>query len=746
MGHYSSHRTHSSNNVRSARRAHSAVRAAAFEALECRQLMANGSWQPLVIPCTTGNDVVTITREGDFLKVINNGVTTSHRWKSVQIPGSTPGSTVTLKGISKVVVNGEHGNDCILADDTVTVPLEAKGGAGDDMISGGVGNDTIYGGANALQNVYESGSDTVTGRDGNDKLCSPKYGRASINAGAGHDTVTGGSGDDSIDAGEGNDRVDAGMGYDNVHGRGGSDFIMGGWEADTIYGEGENDTINGGDGNDRIEAGAGHDTVHGDDPDDLNRTGNDTVYGGEGWDTVDGGNGEDKIFGDGGRDWFIHSPARDFYHGGADLDSLDYRATGNGVRVKLTTSSNGSNGNGPAGQNDYVHNDIEAAWGGTGNDTLEGSNNADSLFGGIGNDSIRGYNGADSLSGGVGFDTIMGDAGMDNISGGDNDDEIHGGADSDYLYGDGGSDLIVAIGGGSADGCYGGSGDDSIWMDLTQWEKSDATSAEKNAGRFHAVNVFFKGVSKEIEGQKIADPTVDLNALGGYTSFGDKPLFGSAGINRHDVSQGQIGNCGFVAGLANIADKRGSRIRESIVDLRDGTFAVRFNFVGVESYARIDNDLPVRVPSTKKLAYARLGNGGAMWVALLEKTEALIQGGYGALWGIHPSVPFNRYGFGTTEHWNDDVNGMLNDLSTRLNQGKMVTAWTGSFTLDTTKPILPIHAYEVVQVNKGTGMIQIYNPWGTDTNGDFVQGSDDGLIWVSAQQFNDKFINAVVAS
>ena len=738
--------THSGQSVSTQSNTKAKIQAAAMEALEQRQLLASGSWQPLVITCTAQDDVVLFKQQGDFLTVTNDGVANTYRWKSKMIPGSTPNSQVILPGINKIVVDGSYGNDSLLADNTVTVPMQIKGGAGNDLISGGMGDDEIYGGANVLQSVYESGYDIITGRGGNDTICSPKYGSASINANEGNDTVTGGTGNDYIDAGTGDDNVDAGMGQDTVHGRDGKDKIMGGWEPDTIYGEEGNDTINGGDGDDSILAGAGHDTVHGDDPNDANRSGLDTIYGGDGWDTLNGGPSDDKLYGEGGRDWFVHSAGRDYYYGGGDLDSLDYRSLGVGVRVKLTTSNIGSNGNGPSGDNDYIHNDIEAAWGGTGNDTLEGSNREDSLFGGYGNDWIRGYNGNDWLYGDVGFDTILGDAGMDNIYGGEHDDELHGGADSDYIYGEGGDDLIIAIGGGQADGCYGGSGSDSIWQDLLQTELSDATQAEKNAGMLHRVPFFFNGASKEIEGQKIADPSTDLNALG-YASFGDKPLFGSQGINRHDVSQGRIGNCGLVAGLASIAAKHGERIEQAIVDLRDGTYAIRFKLLGQEMYLRLDNDLPVRQPNTKKLAYAGLGNGGSMWVALLEKAEAVVQGGYGNLWGIWPDVAYHHLGFNNTfEHWDGDTDELLDDMATYLNQGKMITAWTGSFDLDTTKPILPTHAYEVVAVNKSTGKVQVYNPWGTDTDGSYVQGSDDGLIWVSAQQFYDKFINSMVAS
>lgn len=58
------------------------------------------------------------------------------------------------------------------------------------------------------------------------------------------------------------------------------------------------------------------------------------------------------------------------------------------------------------------------AFGGDGNDSLQGGDAADQLTGDAGNDTLRGEGGADQLLGGLGNDQLVGGAGTDRLSGG----------------------------------------------------------------------------------------------------------------------------------------------------------------------------------------------------------------------------------------------------------------------------------------------------------------------------------------
>lgn len=120
-------------------------------------------------------------------------------------------------------------------------------------------------------------------------------------------------------------------------------------------------------------------------------------------------------------------------------------------------------------------------YGGTGNDSINGSFLADSIaaYGGNdtvtagdGADTISGGDGNDSLSGGNGYDFIYGDAGDDRLYGGNdtfsdlyggtgNDSLYAGDANDDWAWGGDGQDLVYM--GGGADIGYGGSGQDTVY-------------------------------------------------------------------------------------------------------------------------------------------------------------------------------------------------------------------------------------------------------------------------------------------
>ncbi|MEZ6132593.1 MAG: choice-of-anchor Q domain-containing protein [Planctomycetaceae bacterium] len=107
--------------------------------------------------------------------------------------------------------------------------------------------------------------------------------------------------------------------------------------------------------------------------------------------------------------------------------------------------------------------------GNAGDDTLSGGGAADYVWGDIGDDLLFGGGGDDYLNGGDGDDTLHGDAGNDrlfggndddSLSGGDGDDHLNGGDGNDTLHGDTGSDML--FGGNDDDSLSGGDGDDHL--------------------------------------------------------------------------------------------------------------------------------------------------------------------------------------------------------------------------------------------------------------------------------------------
>jgi hypothetical protein len=135
-----------------------------------------------------------------------------------------------------------------------------------------------------------------------------------------------------------------------------------------------------------VQGTAGNDTLNG-------TAGDDSLYGRAGNDTLNGLAGNDDL--DGG-------PGADVLNGGAGTDAATYGGRTAPVTVTLDNKAN----DGEAGEGDNVKSDVEAVYGGQGNDTLTGSSKDDTIDGQGGNDNITGGKGADFLFGGAGNDTI----------------------------------------------------------------------------------------------------------------------------------------------------------------------------------------------------------------------------------------------------------------------------------------------------------------------------------------------------
>ncbi len=90
---------------------------------------------------------------------------------------------------------------------------------------------------------------------------------------------------------------------------------------------------------------------------------------------------------------------------------------------------------------------IEAATGGSGNDTLVGNAIGNSLIGGLGNDTLLGNAGNDTLAGGDGNDFLTSGAGADSLNGGNDNDYFFLGSSTanDTADGGAGSDTVLYV-------------------------------------------------------------------------------------------------------------------------------------------------------------------------------------------------------------------------------------------------------------------------------------------------------------
>ena len=542
------------------------------------------------------------------------------RVETVSAAGAGSGVVIDLHGQTEgfEIIGSAH-------DDTITGSTGADdidAGAGNDTIVGFGAGDVVDGGANydtlilaatsaALNNAANGAFVNVEAVSAAGAIAGVvlDLGKQSdgfdIAGSAQADTIIGSTGADDIDAGAGNDTIVGFIGADSVDGGANTDTLtlaatsaalnaasdgnlvnveivsaaaalIGvvlnlGNQSDgfAIIGSSQGDTVTGSTGADVINAGSGNDTV-------IANSGNDVVDGGAGNDVMTGSAGVDVLFGGLGNDTIraTAGDGNDFYDGGTGIDTVDYSATGGGLKIDLTAenrsgqSVGGDPGsfaallaaggignantavgfaNGGATGIDVLIG-IENAIGGQGADTIFGSDTTNFLDGSGGNDRIwgrgaddvvRGGAGNDLLVGGFGGDStkasgndiLFGDDGNDELYGEDGDDVLTGGKGSDQYAGGDGDDLLVFDADGTGDSSWGGKGSDTFQFHagfgkdrikdlLATGKNSDRIDLSQIKGaKFSKLKIVQKGNDVEIKskafknGDKIILEVVNAGAL-----------------------------------------------------------------------------------------------------------------------------------------------------------------------------------------------------------------------------------------
>jgi Ca2+-binding RTX toxin-like protein len=334
-----------------------------------------------------------------------------------------------------------------------------------------------------------------------------------------------------------------------------------------VFGGVGNDTLTGGSGGDQLFGQAGDDTL-------LGRGGFDFLFGGVANDTLTGGDADDQVFGEGGDDRMIWNPGddTDLNEGGAGSDTVEvnggggaevFTTTANGTRVrfdrldpapfaidigtseKLVLNANGGDDSFSATGNLAALIAITVD-GGSGGDTILGSNGADLLFGGADSDLVDGQQGNDVAFLGLGADVFQWDPG-------DGSDTVEGqdGTDTMLFNGSAGSEIFTASANGGRLLFTRNLG--NIVMDLDDVEVVDL----KAMGNTDTVTV------NDLSGTGVTEINTDLaGTIGGTAGDGQADVVIVNGTNSDDVIDiVGAGTSASVLGLAtrvNIANAEGA--------------------------------------------------------------------------------------------------------------------------------------------------------------------------------------------
>jgi hypothetical protein len=232
-------------------------------------------------------------------------------------------------------------------------------------------------------------------------------------------------------------------------------------------------------------------------------------------------------------------------------------------------------------------------------------------------------------------------------------------------------------------------------------------------------------------------------------------LFGASGPQYTDVHQGAVGDCYFVAGLAEVAQENAAAITDMFIVNGDGTYGVRFYQNGNSRYVTVDSKLPTY--SGGWFLYANMGShasdtSNVLWVALAEKAYAQINesgwlrlaswgGGENSYAGIEGGLFSDAVrqivNHGSSSYY---VNGTSDEttLVNAINNGQLVGYASQEHPAN--PQIVENHQYIVISCNSSTDTVTLFNPWGINNGSQYP-----GLIDMPLSQLPANFVYWTIA-
>ena len=251
------------------------------------------------------------------------------------------------------------------------------------------------------------------------------------------------------------------------------------------------------------------------------------------------------------------------------------------------------------------------------------------------------------------------------------------------------------------------------------------------------------------------------------------------GIEPNDIAQGQLGDCWLMCSLASLAEfdplVRSCFVEDDCVP-EEGIYTVRLCKHGEWTTLRMDDYIPC-IPE-KGPIYSK-ANGHELWVILLEKAFAKLNGSYAAIragWAYEAMMDLTGAPYHDIRIDDEDTqaaiaNGSLWQRLSRydtmkylmtLSTGGVDHATEGGDRSNMAEGLVPGHAYSLISCKNTSGghkLCHIRNPWGQlEWNGDWSDSSplwtpelrdevglhlgkvDDGMFWMSFEDMCKHFI------
>lgn len=205
-------------------------------------------------------------------------------------------------------------------------------------------------------------------------------------------------------------------------------------------------------------------------------------------------------------------------------------------------------------------------------------------------------------------------------------------------------------------------------------------------------------------------------------------------IEFNDIKQGGLGNCYFLSALATLSDYPNLiyKIFKSKEESTIGFYEIAFFIDGEWNIVIIDDFIPT-VKGEDRFAFAQ-PNGKEIWVLLIEKAWAKINGGYLNTIAGYPTDPFSAMtGFSKKHYYLESLkpDEVWKILMESFAKNYFIACSTSENTKNEENGIVSTHAYTLLSVKqynhegKNLKLLKIRNPHGcTEFNGDWSDVSD----------------------
>eukprot|EP00405_Crypthecodinium_cohnii_P026405 CAMPEP_0206489210 /NCGR_PEP_ID=MMETSP0324_2-20121206/43041_1 /ASSEMBLY_ACC=CAM_ASM_000836 /TAXON_ID=2866 /ORGANISM="Crypthecodinium cohnii, Strain Seligo" /LENGTH=644 /DNA_ID=CAMNT_0053968719 /DNA_START=42 /DNA_END=1976 /DNA_ORIENTATION=+ len=239
-------------------------------------------------------------------------------------------------------------------------------------------------------------------------------------------------------------------------------------------------------------------------------------------------------------------------------------------------------------------------------------------------------------------------------------------------------------------------------------------------------------------------------------------IFDKTGPKLLNVSQGNLGDCYFLSGLAAVANTHPDIIEKVFVGSGNinarGRSVYRLHFMldGKDQFVAIDDMIPMKPKGyNPRFYFASFHNGDNAWPALLEKGFAKLAGSYLAISGGLQYEAFQAITQAPVDHifqsskdtWEESK--IWDFIKTAIDNKWPVGAGTSD--RDHNIGTANGHAYAIMSVDtkKGKKAIQVYNPWGTANQytGELkdLATQYQGNYWLTLTEFASAFYSVVRA-